>query len=419
MRKIVLSLLLILTLVLAITACSSPGGANPSPGQKGAATASPITPASPVSSSLPEMTTIATSIQEPPPAGTEFSRMLSYVPASAIEKKTLRYEDGARTKRLNQVKENFSLEDLMSYWASFKEDPPFLKMDWSVYSDSLTPRWRQMQLKEIIGFDIMGIDRIVYQDSTLGFSICEADFDEEKIIGLVTSIGYEEKRHGVYSYFDIQGTKNRDDETLRKMLALFMTQFAVLDNRIIISTTVDPVTSILDVMSGQLTSVTDNPAARIVADNLDNVLVGIITLPENLFDASIPYNFMIPADWGKLHQYTMVGMGYRNEGDQPYIEIILYYPDIAEARADGKEIEARVKSYQFYTQNWNKGLRPFQEFSDLYELKRPVVKATGDGAVLKLSFLVKRQGTIPLMGNKGLPCDVLFLAPDPAKHVAP
>jgi hypothetical protein len=149
------------------------------------------------------------------------------------------------------------------------------------------------------------------------------------------------------------------------------------------------------------------------------VLSGVILSPDDLIDPNHPFNFSIPIEWGKLHQYDLAGMGYRNNGKKVYIDITLYYTDIGGARADVQEIVTRASSYLFFTQITS--LHEPVPFTDLYVLEKPTVKTAGDGAILKLSCRLAEGRTVkaPLMAELGLPRDLLFLAPDPTLYVVP
>ena len=130
----------------------------------------------------------------------------------------------------------------------------------------------------------------------------EADFNEDKIAGLLTGMGYKETGYEDYSYFGIRGDYKIDQESEFSRLTLYdFNRMAVLDNRTIIAPSTAFITGIFDAMSGKVPSVTDNPAARTVANDLNNVLCGVIVPPEDLFSAGLKYKFTIPSDWGLLH----------------------------------------------------------------------------------------------------------------------
>ena len=353
---------------------------------------------------------------------TDFERMLGYVPVSALDEFDIWYIDQARVKQLYGLEDITSIEQVII--SSEERLEPVLGLGWTVSSG--WPSWRRYKLTSLIGFDTMLIDRFILTEGVPqhGFSIMEADFDEELITGLLTDRGYTETGYDSYSYYGIREDYDFElRDPLSQLVLADMNRMAVLDNRVILAPATYYVTDIFDVMSGTAASIMDTPASRALTDSLGNAINAFITIPERVLldwhEESVPtYYFDIPADWDLLHEYEMVALGYRVEDEQQYWDIALYYTDADDAEADGEELVKRMKSYLFRT--WHPEL-DFFPLTDFFEVGEPQVQEYGDGVVLKISSRHIPESIVGgsyAMGSIGRPRDALYLAPDPSLYVA-
>jgi hypothetical protein len=182
----------------------------------------------------------------------------------------------------------------------------------------------------------------------------------------------------------------------------------------------------------------DKSEGQALAASLGDVLSGVIMSPARVVDPVPRYHkndlplrfvFAIPEDWGILHQYNLVGMGYKDNGQQCSWIISLDYVDANEASEDAKLLFFRMKSYEFNTQYRNQELAFFRmdaapltnmgvtPLTDLFDVGEPQVHRYADGATLTIECKFKpdtpsaawQMATNPLR-------DLLFLVPDPAPY---
>jgi hypothetical protein len=372
----------------------------------------------------------ASSTSELTPVNTEFGRMLGYVPHSFLEEKDICFENQAKAKQIYNLENIDSVEKLMSlseqYLAS-EEGPPESIKGFLAGLGGYIPRWRIWQLQPLIGFDGMQVDRLVYAGGLFpgSFSIAEGSFDEELIRSKLVEQGYAAANYGPYSYFGIRADNQMDlASDLGSLVLSSMNRIAILDDTVIIAPATEYVTDVFEAMSGNEGTLMDNPACRALVYSLGDVTSGVILTPDRVLtggnDSDTPtFYFEIPSDWGSLHQYDLLGMGYRDNGSEQYWDISLYYSDIEAARADGPEMVKRMKSYSFYT--WVENSANYQgvPLTSRYTVGEPVVKEYKNGAVLTISCRpVDRILLVSDMtGSRGFR-DLLFLVPDPSPYVA-
>ena len=70
----------------------------------------------------------------------------------------------------------------------------------------------------------------------------------------------------------------------------------------------------------------------------------------------VPHNlveFDRPQGWTPIHDWTAMGLGYRDDGVKRSMRLALYYPDPTHAASDGPELVRRMEDYQstvFYSE---------------------------------------------------------------------
>ena len=105
---------------------------------------------------------LLTGCTAPPNSETDFERMLGYLPAS-LAGQPIRYADWAKAKEINWWEEFHSFSEFNAYRQQLVQDgppPDQATLDWSIFNQTTGPRWIESRLKDYIGFDIMGVDRI-------------------------------------------------------------------------------------------------------------------------------------------------------------------------------------------------------------------------------------------------------------------
>lgn len=352
---------------------------------------------------------------------TNLSNMLGYVPYSFLKEHDIWYGDPGT------VKELYGLEDITSL-KSIEQMPVEERRDvMNTISAVPVPYFTNnyFQIVSIIGWDGFMTDRAVFHETPppWGFAVAEGNFDESLIASKLTEQGYEKAEYGSYTYFRKNEDMNSDimSEIGGQVLAQ-LNRVAVVDNTIITAPATDIMTGILDAMTGNVTSIIENPACLAVADSLGDVLGAVLITPDRLFQITPAtekpaFDFAPAVKWGTLHEYALIGMGYEDNGNERYWKISLYYDDKEVAALDADELSFRLNRYVFNThleQSENVLL------ITKYEVDEPVIKEYADGATLTIAcrYLPDTTGSGSLFTLVVQSRDLLFLAPDPAPYLA-
>jgi hypothetical protein len=354
----------------------------------------------------------------------EFGRMLGLVPYSFLEKHDIWFGDPETAKQLYGFDNIKSLDDLM---ALAPEDRKRMVnglsgVAWAYIKGNF------FQVVPYVGFDPYMVDRAVFYESVppWNFRISEGNFDKDLIASKLIEQGYEKVGYGPYSYYSISGDFgiNLQSPISQQVLAE-LNRIAVLDDTLVTAPATDIMTAILNTMAGSEASVIDDPTCWALADSVGNVLSAAIVTPERVLNPGVrsgmpPFDFTIPGDWSLLHKYDMVCLGFKNDGQERYWVISLYYTDEADAQADAQELVTRMKSYVFNTQFEQTPGRSFKRspLTDMFEVGEPEIQSYPEGATLTVECRYKPEtgGSawyMPVMDTR----DLLFLALDPAPYL--
>jgi len=352
---------------------------------------------------------------------TDLGRMLGFVPYSFLEEHDIWFGDPGAAKELYGLDHLNSLEALEQL--PVEERREAMGKIGGIYVPQSTGNY--YQLAPLIGFDSFMINRAIFNDTPppWGFSVIEGNFDEVLIAGKLTEQGYEQAEYGSYTYY----WKNDDmkvdirSEIGGQVLAQ-LNRVAVLDDMLVIAPATGIMTGVLDSMTGDASSVIGNTACQALADSLGDVLTAVLITPDRVMkltptQPAPPFDFAAAADWGTLHQYDMLGIGYRDDGEERYWDISLYYDDTSAAAADADELVSRLESYVFYTH-----IEPMENvpLTSKWEIGEPVVREYPDGATLTVScrYLTGTTGSGSIFMVIVQARDFLFLAPDPSQYIA-
>jgi len=370
---------------------------------------------------------IAESTASEIPVNTEFGRMLGFVPYSFLEEHDIWFNNPGKAKQLH------GFEDITS-WEAVVNIPGEERQSWAdaireLNISSVTGLKSTSEWIQVFGFDSMMASRSVFVEMPPPgvFSIMEGDFDEDLIIGKLQELGYEETKHGSYTYHKIFGDYNLNlDSKVTRIAMASMNRVAVLDDTIITAPATDIITGILDAMAGDVNAVIDNAACRALADSMGEVLAAGIITPDRVLDRfpgstnMPPFNFSIPEDWGLLHQYDMVGMGYKDDGEERFWVISLYYSDTEAASADAGELVKRMEGYAFSRSMGEFGgieQKIARPLTDWVEVGEPAVWQYPSGSTLTVECRYHETGTGSWLLIATLTRDLLFLVPDPSLFV--
>jgi len=347
---------------------------------------------------------------------TEFGRMLGFVPYSYLEEHDIWFGDPRKARQI------YGIEDMNSYDALMSLPREELEVVKEALAGVAGVKWsnESAQLARLIGYDAMAVNRTVFVEvpPPWCFSVCEGDFDEDLIKSKLAEQGYEEQEYGSFTYHRIFDDFEQSLESEMGQLVLAsMNRVAVLEGTIVTAPATGIMTGILDAMAGDEVAVMDNPACKALAASLGEVLSAVIVTPDRVLNPHpesgemSPFNFTIPEDWGLLHQYDMLGMGYKNDGEECFWVISLYYKDAEAASADAGELVKRMEDYIFYTQFEGMENTPL---TALYEVGEPTVQRYHDGATLAVVCRnLSETGGGTWLGSTMMR-DLLFLAPEPS-----
>jgi len=355
---------------------------------------------------------------------TEFARILEMVPYSFLKEHDIWFGNPGKVRQL------YGKEHVNSIDAAKKLSSEELQAIQKTLAGVAAPDWKNLDLAKFIGFDGWMANCNVFAGilPPWSFSINEGDFDEDSITAKLTEQGYEKKDFGSYTYYaiydDFQINPLSDMANLGIMAG--MNRIVVLDDVIITAPATDIMTDILETMVGNEEAVIDNPVCKALAASLGEVLSSVIITPDRVVDPAggdgeiLPFDFAIPSDWGQLHQYDMVGMGYRDDGEERYWVISLYYSDAISASADAGELEKRMGSYSFYTQYKDREKSPLKvtPLTDQFEVGEPAVQVYSGGATLTVACRYKPETeNSAWLTHTSMMRDLLFLVPDPSLFV--
>jgi hypothetical protein len=361
---------------------------------------------------------------------TEFGRMLGYVPSSLIEEHDVWFSNPGVIKAQQGLEDIGSIREYMELPEETREQKIGF---FSGTGLSSLPIAHYPDIYDMIGFDVMTIDRALYGNiiPPRGFYILEGDFDETLICQKLTEQGYTKTDYGQHSYYGIRDDFEMDlRHPLGLMVLASMNRVVVQDGLIITSPVTADISGIFDTMDGNSPSVLDNEMCLALAESMGDVLTATITTPERIIftdlaghqESPMMFDFTIPANWGTLRGYEMAALGYCADGENHHIDIALYYDDKIAAEADGQEIVKRIQSYEVGT--YMGGTQQLDEpimFTDWWQPGEPVVREYGEGVVLKItchpvSGIPRWVSTF--LGSSGMPFrDLLFLAPDPSEYI--
>jgi hypothetical protein len=358
----------------------------------------------------------------------EFLQMVRLVPVSFISTHDLWFSNLAKTKALSGFQGVKSYDALMKLSADQRKS----------LADALAgvPEIQRInnwvQIAPVIGFDAWMIDRTIFDDVVppKEFSILEGSFDQASIREKLTAQGYQKISYGYYDYLSLNedySPGNLQSPISQQVLAQ-LNRVGFLGNTLITAPDTSTVTSVLDVRMGTQLNAEHNPGALVLSAGMGDVLSSVLISPSRLIypagDSSRPpFNFSPPPDWDRLHQYDMVGMGFKEDGTDRVWTITLYYSDAGAAGFDAPILAKRLSSYIFNTE-FEQG--PGQNFKptplmDQFEVGQPTAQIYhGPTPASTLSVDLQFKSTTPSSAWLRYAHDfrdLLFLVPDPSPYL--
>lgn len=99
---------------------------------------------------------------------------------------------------------------------------------------------------------------------------------------------------------------------------------------------------------GEVPSLNDDAAFHSLALSLGGPLSAALMTRSMVLEPEVvkPPRYEKPEDWGDLHQWEALGIGYGIRDDVPWMALSLFYPDPAAAEADAEELTLRMSNYE-------------------------------------------------------------------------
>ena len=353
---------------------------------------------------------------------TRFSHTLKIIPYSFLSEHDISYSDHKITKQIHGYEQINNIDAWMQL--SDGERKEYLEAMPRLTGFQLENRWEQ--LMSLTGIDYWAIDTMIYDDFVPPekFVILEGNFNQELIINKLIEQGYQKVDYGQYSYYSSGEDFALDlSHPIGMVFMADINQVAVLDNIIVAAPYKAAITGVLDTLSGKQKAVIKEPTGQALASSLGEVLSAVIMTPDRVLNPGFdnppkPFDFSLPPDWGLLHEYDMVGMGYKDDGTNSFWVISLYYQDANSASEDANTLENRLRNYIVYTNlGQQEQSRPL---SDMFEVGQPVIQPYSEGATLTIEcHWIGETGnaswykTLTVLPHH----DLLFLVPDPAPYL--
>ena len=350
---------------------------------------------------------------------TDFGRMLANVPASFLDIGDIWYADvtGVPPALSLQEQQEIIKIPLEERWNSIIANLPSKVLSLN--------HWFRYAAQPFAGFDYTQIDRlIVFAPHTdKEGSILEGAFSSANVTGELLENRYAVSEYGSHTYYTAREDYKIDlGDPLSSVTFATMNRASVSDDILIFFPATSLIEGIFDATDNKTTSYTDAAAGQAVMEALGEVKIGLLTTSDRLLinmtgDPS-EFRFTIPDNWGVLPEYGTAAFGYRIDGEDAYLDIVLTYDDKKTAEEAGGEIINRMETYELLTQEPSlEDLRT--PFNDSYQPNEPIVTQFKDGAVVKISCLIVRGARwMPddLLGMT-LSRDLLFLSPHPEQYV--
>ena len=206
------------------------------------------------------------------------------------------------------------------------------------------------------------------------------EFDQSRFRQGLLDLGYVEGSAGGATYYD---APRLDLNTARGNPLAFtaynhMRRIVLAEGTLAISGVqlLDLLPSFPGVALGEIPSLDDDVAFYELAASLGNPLSAVLLTRSTVLEpkgVNQP-RYEKPEEWGNLHQWEALGMGYGISGGAPWMALSLFYPDPDAAEADAGELTLRMSNYDSAIPFTHPQLREEQLAS---MLKRPVDEICG------------------------------------------
>jgi hypothetical protein len=356
---------------------------------------------------------------------TDFELMLPWIPGSFLKQYDIWYSNPVDLKALYGISDLNSFDKLMALPEESR------KAAFDILSAIPLPRWNTSQndMFAVVGWDWLMLDRAVFHENPppRGFVVAEGSFDASTITAALIELGYREEPYADYSYYSLNEDLEIDlTSKIGQMFMAKLNRVALPGERLVTAPATDIMTGILDTLTDNRADMLDDPAVAAIADSLVDPLAAVLIMPDRIIrvnpeqaDTVLPFSLPAAENWGYLHEYSLAGISYRDDGLERYWDICLYYPDKAETETDASELVSRLESYYFLSQFADREQLASYPLTDKWTVGKPVIRDYDEGATLTISnrYHSDTSGSSPLFTSIIELRDLLFLVPDPAPYL--
>jgi len=344
---------------------------------------------------------------------TDLDLMLSTVPSDLASSTVLWFCNMERIKELAGVDSDIEVNEYVNKTTEIEVYR--LRMDLLTgYTPSNFSGGRYLEYwPDAFGFDAFDTSQEIWAESLIQpngtrllFSVMKGNFDKNNIIEKLDNLGYQRNNYASIDYYSIYADYLVGDiksSSAARMAMAFLNRMMVKEREIIAAPADDIFFSVLDVRSGEQSSLEDSRAYTRVAEGLGDVL-GAALVPHSLLRST-----NVGADWDNLHTYDLAGIGYRVEGQDRKVVIALHYPDDS-AADDIDELNRRMAEYVVTTGNLKTPL-----LSDLFNIGDPEATIYGPDSILKVELEYKPDTPSTLWSALVQFQDLGFLVSNPSQ----
>ena len=255
---------------------------------------------------------------------------------------------------------------------------------------STTTDWR-----DTFGYDWFQIDReITVGEMPKAFSVMEGALDRQVIQAALARLGYEQAQYEGISYYRIHQDYGTDlDEPVGRLAVSHLNRVVVGDGILIAAPADDVLKPVLDARAGRREALADDPEYLALARAMGPALSAVLYAGEQFYEWPVtstkaPAELLLDIQAGyeddPLHRYSLVGLGFVDDGQQQSLVVALVYDDPQEAKADGPTLAARLGRVP------NLQARD-ETLSDYWVVGGPQLHSFKEGSVLTVQLALKDE----------------------------
>ncbi|MCH8989813.1 MAG: hypothetical protein IIA92_13540 [Chloroflexi bacterium] len=177
------------------------------------------------------------------------------------------------------------------------------------------------------------------------------EYDQERLRQGLLDMGYVEGSKNGVTYYDAPRStlESTRSDPLSFIAYMSMNRVVLGEGTLAVSGVqlIDLLPSFPGVAQGEVPSLGDDVAFSELAASLRNPLSAVLLTRSMVLEPEVakPPRYEKPGEWGDLHQWEALGMGYGITEGAPWMALSLFYPDPDAAKADAGELTLRMSDY--------------------------------------------------------------------------